>query len=165
MDKSIRDVHNFVSFAAKQLKLTKMPNIKFVGSQEDSKQAFGHSKGADIVVRITNRHPIDIMRTIAHEMVHFKQGSTKASDQSKEDTANAIAGRVMRAYDTKYPRAFKDNPIRSVNEDGGVVSAVPGNNVGGGAIEGVGVGPKGEPGIKKKLRNIIPVLVRNAPTN
>jgi hypothetical protein len=166
MDKSINDVHHFVSFAAKHLKLSKLPHIRFVGHEEDNKQAFGHSKGSEIVVRTTDRHPIDVMRTLAHELTHFKQGNTKASEQSKEDQANAIAGRIMRAYDTKYPKAFKDNPIHAVNEDGGVISSTPTNNAGGGAIEGIGVGPKGEPGVypkKKKLRNIIPLLSRNAP--
>ena len=40
----------------------------------------------------------------------------------------------------------------------GVVSALPANAAGFGSIEGIGVGPKGEPGVnprKKKLRDII----------
>ena len=36
-------------------------------------------------------------------------------------------------------------------------SAVPVNQAGGGGVEGIGVGPKGEPGVpkKKKLRSIV----------
>lgn len=34
-----------------------------------------------------------------------------------------------------------------IEEDG--ISAAPANNVGGGAVAGLGVGPQGEPGIKK----------------
>jgi hypothetical protein len=164
MDKSIRHVHHFVSFAAKHLKLSKMPHIRFVGSEEDKKQAFGHSIGNEIVVRTTDRHPLDVMRTLAHELTHFKQNgrASEGSEGEREDGANAMAGRVMREYDTKYPKAFKDRPIK---EDA-MVSAIPGNNAGGGAIDGIGVGPKGEPGgkAKKKLRTIIPMVSRLAPS-
>lgn len=36
-------------------------------------------------------------------------------------------------------------------------SAVPVNQAGGGGVEGIGVGPRGEPGVskKKKLRSIV----------
>lgn len=44
-----------------------------------------------------------------------------------------------------------------------IQSPVPLNNVGSGSIEGIGVGPKGEPGVhpkKKKLRVLFPMLKR-----
>jgi hypothetical protein len=43
-----------------------------------------------------------------------------------------------------------------VNED--MTSAIPANAAGSGGVEGIGVGPKGEPGVypkKKKLRQIV----------
>ena len=43
-----------------------------------------------------------------------------------------------------------------LNED--MTSAVPANAAGSGGVEGIGVGPKGEPGVypkKKKLRQIV----------
>lgn len=39
-----------------------------------------------------------------------------------------------------------DNKCKPIQEE------VPANNVGGGAIAGLGVGPQGEPGIKKKKK-------------
>lgn len=42
--------------------------------------------------------------------------------------------------------------IRQLVEEGGVV---PTNNVGGGAIAGVGIGPDGEPGVSKKRQKMI----------
>lgn len=44
------------------------------------------------------------------------------------------------------------------------VSAVPTNSAGGGAIDGIGVGPKGEPGVnpKKKLRVLFPMIKRKS---
>lgn len=44
---------------------------------------------------------------------------------------------------------------KNLNEDGAAVAV---NNAGGGAIAGIGIGPNGEPGVrrrKKKLRDII----------
>jgi hypothetical protein len=152
MDKSLRDVQHFVSFATKHLKLRGQPRIRFVGSQEDSKQAFGHAMGKDITVRVTNRHPIDVMRTLAHELTHFRQNAegSKASEQEKEDNANAIAGRIMRAYDTKYPKAFKDNPI---HEEGMAANAT------GAGVVGTGDNPDPTKPLakffKKKLRDVI----------
>ncbi len=52
-------------------------------------------------------------------------------------------------------------PTKDVKEDD--VSTVPANKAGGGSIEGIGVGPKGEPGVypkKKKLRVLFPMLKR-----
>lgn len=41
---------------------------------------------------------------------------------------------------------------------------VPVNNVGSGSVEGIGIGPKGEPGVKrKKLRQLFPLIRRNTP--
>ena len=40
--------------------------------------------------------------------------------------------------------------MKKLKEDGvGMVGGSPTNNVGGGAIAGLGVGPQGEPGVKK----------------
>lgn len=50
-----------------------------------------------------------------------------------------------------------------VEED--LQSATPLNNVGSGSIEGIGVGPKGEPGVhpkKKKLRVLFPMMKRKS---
>ena len=122
----------FVKFAAKELGLKTLPQIKFVGHEEDIKQAFGHEKGGNITVRIAGRHPIDIMRTIAHELIHYRQNitNTKIGD---EDQANEIAGRIMRKFDIKYPHIFKDKAVKAnMMEDGGMTtSALPANRMGG----------------------------------
>lgn len=121
----------FIKFAVKELALKTLPNIKFVGSSEDKKAAFGHSIGSDIRVRVTERHPIDIMRTLVHELIHYKQNVLKKR-MGDEDQANALAGRIMRKFDLKYPHVFKDKAIRSnMMEDGGMTtSALPANRMG-----------------------------------
>lgn len=51
--------------------------------------------------------------------------------------------------------------MTKVEED--LQSSVPLNNVGSGGVDGIGVGPKGEPGVypkKKKLRVLFPMMKR-----
>ena len=96
MSKQLKHLNKFIDFAKKELKLPSLPNIHFAGSEENEKQAFGHSTGNDITIRINDRHPIDIMRTIAHELIHVKQTQMgKHGEQFKEDEANAIAGTLI----------------------------------------------------------------------
>ena len=113
MSVSRKHLDMFIKFAAKELKLDTLPKIHFVGNEENKYSAFGHAKDDEIFIRITDRHPIDIMRTIAHELVHFNQ--KKGSEQSREDNANQMAGRIMRNFDISHPEVFKDKPIKSLD--------------------------------------------------
>lgn len=134
MKSQLNILNNFVKFAATKLALSKLPKIHFVGSSENVKRAFGHSMGNEIWVRVTDRHPIDVMRTICHELIHFKQIQTgKTGERFKEDEANALAGRIMREYDITYPRAFRLGSFKSnVAEEtiSETESLVPANSMG-----------------------------------
>ena len=149
MSVSVQHLKQFLHFAAKELGIKVMPKVRFTGSSENKMSAFGHSVGNKIVVRITDRHPIDVMRTIVHELIHFKQNLHKVakSERIREDEANALAGRIMRKFDTTYPHVFNDKPIKSVNEDGEgmTTSALAANRTG--------------PGIA----NIDPIMTLKAP--
>jgi hypothetical protein len=126
MSNHLKHIKNFISFAAKELELPSLPNIHFVGHEENKKAAFGHSKGSDIYIRLIDRHPIDAMRTIAHELVHYKQNilrNTKG-EKMREDDANAIAGRIMRKFGTSNSEVFASKPIEEME------SAIPANVMG-----------------------------------
>lgn len=112
---NINHIRKFILFAAKELDLSSLPQIKLVGSSENRFSAFGHSIGSVIVCRITERHPIDIMRTLAHELIHYKQNILKRSIKmnSREDQANVLAGRIMRKFDIAHPEVFRDKAIRA----------------------------------------------------
>jgi len=133
MSTSLNDLKKFVDFAARELGLRSLPKINFVGKIEDNKRTFGHffshHKKSTMTVRIIGRHPIDVMRTIVHELIHYKQrvSGSSSSEQMKEDEANAHAGRIMRKFDAKYPKVFKDKPIM---EDG--IAPVAANATGAG---------------------------------
>lgn len=53
--------------------------------------------------------------------------------------------------------------VKKLEEE--TASAVPANSAGGGAVDGIGVGPRGEPGVnakKKKLRVLFPMVKRRS---
>ena len=55
-----------------------------------------------------------------------------------------------------------------LQEDGGMVGGAPTNNVGGGQVASLGVGPQGEPGVKKVKRKVMPLMAfvrRKLPVN
>lgn len=67
-----------------------------------------------ILVVMANRNLADILRTIAHEMVHHKQNkNNKINDNSGEtgsdieNEANSLAGIYMREYGKNNPNIFE----------------------------------------------------------
>jgi len=150
---------NFVQYAAQQLGIKKTPKIRYVGHEHDSKKSFGNFQPQEdiIEVRTFDRHPIDVMRTIAHELCHYKlkldgkYGNNKAGDSS-ENYANAKAGEIMRKYDDTHGFLFKAKPIK---EDG--IAAAPVNAMGASSsTAGTGGIDTFDPLLKKKkLRSIL----------
>jgi hypothetical protein len=127
-------IQSFINFAKKELGVDKPVKIKLVGHGEDKHAAFGHEykkdHESDIAVRSVDRNPVDVMRTVAHELVHAKQPD-KPANQKREDEANAKAGRVMRKYDNMHPDIFKeDGGAVGVGAIGGTTSNIPANRTG-----------------------------------
>ena len=80
-------------------------------------KAFGIMNNKLIYVSVVNRHPMDILRTFAHEVVHYKQvmqGKNMSSTAGSmiENQANAKAGELMRKYGNLHPELFDLMPIR-----------------------------------------------------
>lgn len=89
---------------------SQLPEIQLVDDTGHS--SFGIFDGA-VKVAVAGRHPIDVMRTLAHELVHMKQktaGHELDGDDGSdtEDAANAIAGTIMRKFGKKYPQFFAE---------------------------------------------------------
>ena len=62
---------------------------------------------------------MDILRTLAHEFVHYKQHIEKGTRHKgyqagspTENQANAKAGELMRKYEQLHPELFDLMPIR-----------------------------------------------------
>ena len=108
---------SFVSFASNKLGIKSLPNIRYKDSNEDFSSFGGYNPSEkSIVIATKNRHPMDIYRTLAHELVHCKQDEDgRIKDVSKEGStgsdieneANAVAGQIMRWYAKANPDSFK----------------------------------------------------------
>jgi hypothetical protein len=62
----------------KQLKFDTIPTLNFIEDEENAKDMFGRTahynpNTSEITVYISARHPKDIMRSVAHEVVHHAQ--------------------------------------------------------------------------------------------
>jgi hypothetical protein len=71
-----------------------------------------------LYVALMNRNPNDILRTIAHELTHYKQDTehelvpdSGRTGSPHENEAHAIAGIVMRHFNKKYPEYLSGKPI------------------------------------------------------
>ena len=81
-----RIVKQFIIFAKRELKFTQDIPIYFVDDANFAKnvKAFGEISENDIIhVSIINRHPMDILRTLAHELEHYKQHLIKGTPKHR----------------------------------------------------------------------------------
>jgi hypothetical protein len=109
---------SFSKFASEKLGIKASPTIAF-SRAEDGSPSFGayHPQNNSIRIVTKNRHPMDIFRTVAHELVHHKQkedgkiGKNVAKEgetgSPQENEANAEAGKIMRWFAKSNPDMFK----------------------------------------------------------
>ena len=112
--------------ACKHLNITKLPKIHLCKKQTGTHQAsFGgyDPTNKDIHLSISDRHPVDVLRTLAHEMVHYKQDcDSKLVDDSwmtgsdAENEANSEAGIIMRLFNKQCPEFMSVKPIIGENQ-------------------------------------------------
>jgi Zn-dependent peptidase ImmA (M78 family) len=106
-------IKSFLPVAQQELQITNLPTIKIVDRVPDADgTTFGcYNKEINTIYLVTQgRHPKDALRTLAHELVHYKQDiEDRLDDHSgstgsrEENEANARAGVIMRNYNQKNP--------------------------------------------------------------
>ena len=111
-------LHEFVRFAAEHLELKTLPKFDFVFNTKRSvehKSFGGYAPGAEhITITVKNRHINDVLRTLAHEMVHYKQDLNNeledddagSTGSPQENEANARAAVILRNWGKKHPEYF-----------------------------------------------------------
>lgn len=116
-------LHDFVRFAAKHLELKTLPKFDFIFDSKASverKSFGGYMPGEEhITVTVKNRHIMDVCRTLAHELVHFKQDLHKeledegagSTGSPQENEANAEAAVIMRNWGKLHPDLFDQEAI------------------------------------------------------
>ena len=114
-DKTI--IQNFMNFCISELELQKEINLRLRRDPQWSvhNKTFGRYNNStnELEVGLGGRHIMDILRTIAHELVHQKQNEVApVPDDAGEDgspyenEANARAGVLMRKYGSEHPELF-----------------------------------------------------------
>jgi putative chitinase len=121
MNEFVEIFSRFLPLAVKTLQLKGLPDFEFLPTiDHDEQPTFGmYVNGQNkLYVAIANRHPNDILRTIAHELTHYKQDTEHQLNHDSGDTgspeeneANAQAGIIMRHFNRMYPEYLKSKPI------------------------------------------------------
>jgi pyrimidine deaminase RibD-like protein len=121
-DEMMTMVKEFLPVAMKDLKIKRLPHIVLQPyvEEHDGQATFGRFVDAEerIYLGIADRHPVDILRTLAHELVHFKQyeddkmyPGAGQTGSPIENEAHVVAGIIMRHFNKKYPMAIKSKPL------------------------------------------------------
>lgn len=112
---------DFIRFAAESLDLKSLPkfDFKFDTKRSVENKSFGGYGNEHITITVVNRHIMDVCRTLAHELVHYKQDLNKelegenpgATGSPQENEANAQAAIIMRNWGKKHPDLFDKESI------------------------------------------------------
>jgi len=110
VDPSLEDeVRKFADWSAKVLNIKQLPKITLSMDTEQAQSNPGtgmHTIGGDDVwIYVNNRNLIDILRTVFHELVHFRQGELGMIDPKDsypgspiEAMADMLAGKYIKIY-------------------------------------------------------------------
>ena len=110
-------IQDFINFCINELELQKEINLRLRRDPQWSarNKTFGryNSTTNELEIGLNGRHIMDVLRTIAHELVHQKQNEVAPvpDDAGKdgspyENEANAQAGVLMRKYGSSHPELF-----------------------------------------------------------
>ena len=119
-DKKKEKLTEFAKFVKSELGIKKMPTISIQNGRNELKTtaSYDYTKENKIVkINAKNRALVDVMRSLAHELVHHKQWEdgkleVRPADigSPEEDEANALAGRYIKMF------AQKDDTIYDEDE-------------------------------------------------
>ena len=126
VDESAGDIqatlNKFAAYCIERLGIENPPRLQLKRDPAWSERnsTFGQYNPATSVMTlsIANRHLVDIMRTLAHELVHRRQDEIErlpadsgATGSRWENQANAEAGKIMRDYGAENPELFDRKPL------------------------------------------------------
>jgi hypothetical protein len=136
-----RHLENFVDLVVKELGIENEVNIDYTEdkSKVDTTAVYRYEDGenadienAEVTVYTKERALQDIMRSVAHELVHHHQneeGELKGKIQNVggpiEDEANAVAGELLKKYGLQHPEIYgeegfpADEEVTEQEEGGG----------------------------------------------
>jgi len=115
-------VSSFIEYCIEQLSIEQTPIVKFKKDPQWSarNKTFGRYNADQnlLEVSLADRHVMDILRTVAHELTHTRQHEVEdvpddagATGSQWENEANAQAGVLMREYAQKHPEFFEAGEV------------------------------------------------------
>lgn len=119
-DKKKEVLNSFVKFVKKELEIQNLPSIKIQNNRDGLKTTanYDYTKKNKIVkVCAKNRALVDVLRSVAHELVHhmqYEQGRLNGPETPPdiggeiEDEANAKAGQFIKMYAKIDPTIYDD---------------------------------------------------------
>lgn len=111
-------IYHFIDFAQMELGLKSLPQISLIDDSSVAKEMRslgGYNPSSNKLIVITNnRLTADILRTIAHELVHRKQDEdhilhpdSGETGSPEENEANALAGVLLRKYGAQHEEIYE----------------------------------------------------------
>ncbi len=111
-------IEEFVKWVCKELQLKKCPTIIIQNGKGNLKTTANYDyekENKTIRVNGKNRALVDILRSVAHELVHnkqFEQGRLEVKPPDIgfeiEDEANAVAGQLIKLYALNHKDIYDD---------------------------------------------------------
>ena len=117
-DEKEQTIHKFIDFARLELGLKVLPRIELIDDSnmaKDMRSLGGYNPSSNRLLVITNnRLTADILRTLAHELVHRKQDEDNqlnahsgTTGSPEENEANALAGVLLRKYGERHAEIYE----------------------------------------------------------
>jgi len=112
-------INDFVNYVDESIELGgEVPSVKLSYNENDAQKMKSYGRYMpetnELVVVATNRNLGDILRTIAHELIHHKQNKegnlnpdSGETGSEQENEANALAGVLLREFGKRNPAIFE----------------------------------------------------------
>lgn len=117
-------IRKHTPWVQKELGLKDLPNIVLQNSLDDTTFGKYVPEKKTLFLATANRHPVDVLRTMAHELTHYKQdleGRTKPDSgetgSAEENEANSVAGIIMRHFNQEHPEFLKMTIDENMDHD------------------------------------------------
>lgn len=120
-------LEQFVRFASDYLEIDQLPKlVPRLQVESPDQPTFGELSyhKHEILFAIENRHPMDILRTLAHELVHWRQHLNNESGihngetgSPTENEANSEAGKMLRLFAKQHPEYLEHPAVDLVSEN------------------------------------------------
>ena len=115
-------LEEFLNFTNNKLKIDRPYSVYFVDDKVNAADALGKTamynpNSNSVYIYVTDRHPKDILRSLAHELMHHKQNCDGRLDKTYGEGSDNLETLEREANQAGYlVRQFEDNRANGLNE-------------------------------------------------